>query len=166
MKDPYDQQEASQLEELGKRFMDALALREAGKVDEAEESLRDILKVEPRLAEPRMELGRILVDTDRVAEAEEHVRMALEQLEAGGQWTDELPEDVVLGLCHALLAEILRRRADEDDVIFGDPEAFHALVRESKQHFDEAARLDPSDEYSSYHAFFMGHPNAQLIGDE
>ncbi len=165
MRDPYDQ-EAGQLEELGRRFMGAVGLRERGKVDEAEEELRQILAVEPRLAEPRMELGRILLDTDRVAEAEEHTRLALEQLEAGGQWTDELPEDVVLGLCHALLAETLRRRADEDDVIFGDPEGFHALVRESKLHFDEAARLDPSDEYSSYHAFFMGHPDAKLLGDE
>ena len=56
----------------------------------------------------------------------------------------------------ATLAEILRRRADEDDVIFGEPEAFRALLAESKVHFEQAATLDPSDAYSSYHAFFLG----------
>ena len=80
------------------------------------------------------------------------------RMEAGGLWTDEIPENVVQGIAHALLAEILRRRADEDDVIFGDPAQYHALVAESREHFAQANALDPSDEYSSYHAFFLGIP--------
>ncbi|HMV68622.1 MAG TPA: hypothetical protein PKA64_17355, partial [Myxococcota bacterium] len=65
---------------------------------------------------------------------------------------------VVHGLAHALLAEILRRRADEEDVIFGDPANYHAIIAEAQDHFAKANALDPSDEYSSYHAFFLGIP--------
>ena len=103
-----------------------------------------------------MELGRLLLDTNRVRDAESHAREALQYLEAGGQWTDEIPEHVLLALAHGLLAEVLRRMADEDDIIFGSPERFRELVAESQHHFTEAARLDSSDEYSSYHAFFLG----------
>ncbi|MBW1876843.1 MAG: hypothetical protein JRI25_07550 [Deltaproteobacteria bacterium] len=141
---------------LERRFLDALRSKDGGNIDKAEDELREILGVEPRLAEPRMELARILLETNRVEDAEVHAREALERLVAGGQWTDDLPEDVLQALCHALLAEILRRRADEDGVIFGGPQIFRDLVKESQEHFQRAAALDPSDEYSSYYAFFMG----------
>ena len=101
--------------------MAALQLKESGRLDDAQESLTSILKQEPRLAEPRMELARILLDTDRVEEAEEHARQALGDLENHGQWVEDLAENTVMALAHALLAEALRRRADEDDIIFGDP---------------------------------------------
>lgn len=144
------------LDALAPRFLSALAAREAGRVDAAEDTLRDILRQEPRLPEPRLELARLLLDTDRLGEAEEHARQALDHLEAGGQWTDDLPDEVVQSVAHATLAEILRRRADEDDVIFGAPEAFKALVDEAKLHFRRAAELDPSDDTASYYAFFLG----------
>jgi tetratricopeptide (TPR) repeat protein len=148
--------EADALDALGSRFLAALEAKDQGKVDVAEEALRTILSEEPRLAEPRMELARLLLDSERIEEAEDHAREALEQLDTTGPWTDELPPNVIKALGHALLAEILRRRADDDDVIFGDPAAFKALIAESKQHFEAAAALDPSDEYASYHAFFLG----------
>lgn len=146
------------LDDLSQRFMAALRAKEDGKRDDAEEALRDILKEEPRLAEPRMELARLLLDTARLEDAEIHARDALTQLQAGNQWVDDVEEDVLLALCHGLVAEILRQRADADDVIFGDPEVFKGLVKESHEHFDEAARLDPSFEYASYYASFMGPP--------
>ena len=96
--------------------------------------------------------GRVQV----AADAETHAREGLSHLEQTGPWTDELPENVVKGVAHALLAEILRRIADEDDVIFGDPDRFRQLVEESKQHFETASRLDSDDSYSSYYAFFLG----------
>ncbi len=148
--------EAAELDALGRQFGQALQAKRDGNLDVAEDELRAILKVEPRLPEPRMELARILLDTDRLEEAEEHAREAKTFLEDGGQWTDELPENVVLALCYGLIAEILRRHADEDDVIFGDPAAFQAIVEESRQLFAKASELDPSDEYASYHAFFLG----------
>jgi hypothetical protein len=162
-----DDQESRQLDELGERFLAALGHRESGRLDTAEDELRAILRVEPRLPEPRMELARILLDTDRLEEAEEQAREALSVLESGGQWTDDLPETVVAAIAHATLAEALRRKADEDDVIFGDPDTFHAMVKESKDHFARAAELDPSEEYGSYHAFFLGMPGTKvLLGGE
>jgi tetratricopeptide (TPR) repeat protein len=148
--------EEEALASLEGQFLHALRLKDQGRVDDAEDKLRHILKTEPRLAEPHMELGRLLLDTNRVRDAESHAREALQYLEAGGQWTDEIPEHVLLAVAHGLLAEVLRRMADEDDIIFGSPERFRELVAESQQHFTEAARLDSSDEYSSYHAFFLG----------
>ena len=148
--------EEEQLDSLRQRFLAAAGLHSDGRLDAAEDELRDILKAEPRLAEPRLLLGRILLDTQRLDDAEEHTREALGVLEGGGQWTDDIPENVLVAIAHAQLAEILRQVADADDVIFGDPERFQALVSDSQKHFSKAAELDPSDETSSYYAFFMG----------
>lgn len=162
-----DDREQEALDALEAKFVAAVTQKDQGKLDLAEDAFRDILKVEPRLPEPRMELARLLLDSDRLDEAEEHAREALGHLEAGGQWIDDLSEETVLGLSHALLAEILRRRAEDDAVIFGDPLVFKRLVTESREHFERAAALDPSDEYSSYHAFFLGTPGAKpSIGGE
>jgi hypothetical protein len=157
-----DESDRARLEALSRRFMTALEQKDRGQLDLAEDGLRAILRTEPRLAEPRLELARILLDTDRLEEAEDHAREAVDVLEKGGQWTDDLPESVVQAIAHGTLAEILRRKADEDDVIFGDPEVFRAMVRESKEHFARAAELDPSEDYTSYHAFFMGLPGATI----
>lgn len=146
------------LDQLGQRFLAALDRREQGALDAAEDELRAILRAEPRLAEPRLELARILLDTDRLDDAEDHAREALEVLIGGGQWIDDLPEATVLAIAHATLAEILRRKADEDDVIFGDPDVFRAMVAEAKDHFARSAELDPSEERASYYAFFLGQP--------
>jgi tetratricopeptide (TPR) repeat protein len=158
--------EEEALDDLARRFMLAASRHSAGDVDGAEDLLRSILKEEPRLGEPRLLLGRILLDTDRLPDAEEHTREALSVLAADGHWTEDVPENVLLAMGHAQLAEILRRIADEDDVIFGAPERFHALVTESLENFQKAASLDPSDETSSYYAFFMGPATARPSSDE
>ena len=152
--------ESTQLEQLGKDFMVAMQLKESGQVDSALEALQAILKVEPRLAEPRMEMARIYLDVDRTTDAEENAKQALEDLGNHGQWVDTLDEGVILALAHALVAEALRRRAEEDDIIFGDPEVFKKMLNDSRNHFAKASELDPSDAYSSYHAFFMGPEQA------
>jgi len=152
-----EETEAAGLADLEASFLAALAHKEASAFDKAEELLRQILRAEPRLGEPHLELARILLETERLDEAEAHAREALSILTAeGGQWTDDLPENVVQALSHALLAEVLRRRADSDEVLFGDPEVFKGLVAEAKQHFERAADLDPRDDYSSYYGFFLG----------
>lgn len=155
-----EQLEQEKLEELGKRFLDALNDKSEGRLDEAEEALRAIVAEEPRLAEPHLELARVLLDTNRLTEAEEHAREGVDHLDATGPWVDDIPTNVLEAMAQRLLAETLRRRADEDDVIFGDPEDFHRLVRQSKAAFAKAAELDPSDEYSNYYAFFLGPDEA------
>jgi tetratricopeptide (TPR) repeat protein len=152
--DPIESPEAH-LEGLGERFLRGVEHCRAGRVDKATACFRAVLAVEPRLPEPRLELARLLLDTGRLAEAEIEAREALQQLAAGGQWIDELPEAVVLGLAHGLLAEILRQVADTDEVIFGEPDHFHRVTREAREHFAKAAELDPENQHASYHAFFM-----------
>ncbi len=151
--------EHDKLAQLSARFWAAMAAREAGRIDAAEDALRAILREEPRLPEPRLELARTLLDTERLEEAEDHAREAIIHLEAGGAWTDDLDDNVVLSIAHATLAEALRQRAESDEVVFGDPAVFKALVEESKDHFTKAAELDPSDATASYYAFFMGPPS-------
>lgn len=160
MPGPDDNHEPELLEALGERFTLAMQRLAGGDVDGGEDLLREILRQEPRLAEPQLSLGRILLDTARLDVAEEHTRTALRLFEEQGPWTEEVPENVLLAIAHAQLAEILRQRADDDDVIFGDPDAYHALVKDSQEHFTKASTLDPSDSTSSYYAFFMGPPQA------
>ena len=156
MTDQVTQSEEENLKALESRFMAALEMREQGRVDESFDELQAIISIEPRLPEPRMELSRILLDTDRVESAVEHARLALEHLEASGPWINNFPANTILALAHAILAEGLRRRADEDDIIFGDPEQFKGIITESRAHFQRASELDDADAYSSYYAFFMG----------
>jgi tetratricopeptide (TPR) repeat protein len=152
--DPIEQPEPH-LEGLDTLFLSGVEHFRQGRIDRATEAFRGVLAVEPRLAEPRMELARILLDTGRLHEAEAEAREALGVLEAGGQWLEALEEPVVLGLAHGLLAEILRQIADTDEVIFGEPERFHAITRQAREHFAKAATLDPENQHASYHAFFM-----------
>ena len=147
--------EESLLDELGDQFMVAVHARNAGKLDEAEEALRAIIRAEPRLAEPHMELGRLLLDIGQLEEAEAHAREALDQLERGGTWTEEIPEQIVLGVACSLLGEVLRRQADSDEVVFGEPDRFRAMLEESQSWFAKAAAADPEDAYSSHQAFFL-----------
>lgn len=136
------------LSTLGPRFLAAIELRAAGRVDEALDAFQAILKVEPRLAEPRLEIGRIHLETGRLEEAEVETREGLRILLNGGQWTEDLPENVVLALAWALLGEILKEKAASDEVVFGDPAVFKELLAESRVAFAKAAELDPSDSSS------------------
>ena len=76
-----------QLEELSKEFLQAMDARRNGQIDDAEKRLRGIVRREPRLAEPHLALGRLLLDTGRLEEAEDYARMGLEHLEHSGLWT-------------------------------------------------------------------------------
>ncbi|MCA9568535.1 MAG: hypothetical protein KC656_11865, partial [Myxococcales bacterium] len=107
MSGPTDAHEPELLDALGERYLLAVERVSTGDLDRAEDLLRDILRQEPRLAEPNLTLGRLLLDTQRLEPAEEHTRTALAILQDEGQWTEEVPEDVVLSIAHAQLAEIL-----------------------------------------------------------
>ncbi|MFM2162464.1 MAG: hypothetical protein RLZZ383_1976 [Pseudomonadota bacterium] len=163
MTTPIDTVEEEALTRLGAQFLEALAAKEAGRIDDAEDALRAIIAVEPRLGEPHLELARLMLDTDRVTDAEAYAREAVAHFEATGAWLDDVAPNVLQALAHATLAEALRRRADEDDVLFGEPATFHAIVAEARQHFEAAHALDPSDAYSSYHAFFLGIPGTKTV---
>ena len=126
-------------------FMRAMELRRAGKGDEALRELEGIRRREPRYPEPHLEIGRILYEREQWEEAEAEVREAIRLLDLGGQWLDEIPEGAMQAMCWSLLGEVLKERAATDEVVFGDPEGFHALIRESRAAFERAAQLDPDD---------------------
>ena len=151
--DDINRSEDALISGLQTRFSQALQARQRGDVDGAAELLRGILKVEPRLAEPRMELANILMGADQLEEAEEHLREAIRVLETGGQWTEDLSEEVVLSLAYGTLGEVLRRKADSDDIVFGDPGVFEGLIREAKSAFLKAAALDPDNAHAGYWSF-------------
>lgn len=142
---------------LGPRFMAAIEQREKGRVDRALDELRAILKIEPRLPEPRMELSRIYLEQDRLDDAEAEIKEAIRLLELGGQWIEDVPESVVLSLAWALLGEILKEQASTDEVVFsGDEERFTELLKASRAAFSRAHALDPSDTWSKLAASQIG----------
>ncbi|MCB9778081.1 MAG: tetratricopeptide repeat protein [Alphaproteobacteria bacterium] len=137
---------------LGDRFLRAMDAARGGDIDQAAEELSAILKAEPRLAEPRLELGRILLETGQIDEAAEQAEEAIRILEGGGQWTQDLPENVVLSLAWNLRGEALRQQADQDEVVFGDPGRWQALVEQARAAFAKAAELDADNAHAAYWA--------------
>ena len=153
------------LEQLGAVFMEATRRIQRGEVARGAELLQMIVRRAPRLPEPHLELARIHYDAGQLGEAEAEAREALRYLEQGGQWVDEIPEDVMLSLAHGLLGEILKSRLDDDTVVFGDPTVYSGLLEESRRHFDAAARLDPQNDHAGHHAFFLGLDDLGLDPD-
>jgi len=137
---------------LDEQFMEAVARMEKQDIDGAAEQFRRILQIEPRLAEPRIELSRILIETRQIDEAEAEVREAIRILENGGQWLEEIAEHQVQSVAYGLLAETLRMRAETDDVVFGDPNTWRAIVDESHASFRKARELDPENSHAEYWA--------------
>lgn len=148
--------EERHLEGLPELFMEAITARQRGDVDRAQDRLTEVLRREPRLAEPRLELGRIHLDAGRLEDAEAQTREGLEILLRGGQWLETLSGNELLSLAHGQLAEVLRQRADSDEVLFGDPVVWRALLDEARQQFARATELDPENSHANYHGFFLG----------
>ena len=148
------------LASLGDRFLGAMEAVRRGDVDRAADELRAILRVEPRLAEPRIELARLLLDTGQDEEAVEQAQEAVSILESGGQWTEELPEAVVRSVAWDIRGEALRRQADRDEIVFGDPERFKELLAASREAFRMAAELDPDNAHARYWA---GGTDSELV---
>ncbi len=148
----------SHMEGLDSQFIMAMEQMQAGHIDRAAELLRNILKVEPRLAEPHLELARILLDTRQLDEAAEHAAESMRILEAGGQWIDDLPDNVVLSAAYGLFAEIRRQQASVDEVVYGNPEAWAALMNEARAAFNRAHELDSDNEHAAHWAEGLSDP--------
>jgi tetratricopeptide (TPR) repeat protein len=132
--------------------MEAIARMEKRDIDGAAELFRRILLTEPRLAEPRIEIARILIETGQIDEAEAEVREAIRILENGGQWLEIISEKEVQSVAYGLLAETLRIRAETDEVVFGEPDIWRAIVDESHAAFRKARELDPENTHAEYWA--------------
>ncbi len=141
---------------LAIRFMNALERRRAGQLDRASEEPRSILRVEPRLAEPHMELASIHLAMEQPERGLEHAREAVRLLESSARWNEDLPENVLKSLAHNLLGEAMRKMADQDSVVFGAPEKWKTLMEQAKHAFRTAAALDPENQHASWAAFGFG----------
>jgi len=130
------------LEELGRRFAKALALREKGDDAGARPLFEEILRNEPRLAEPRLELAHIHLLADRFSEAGEHARLAVATLRAGGQWTEDIEPKALLSFAVNLLGETIVRELEEGEVFLTDREAFVQRWNEASRTFEEALEID------------------------
>ncbi len=157
---------------LGPRFLRGLAAHGAGRVDQALEIYNQILLAEPRLPEPRMERGRIRLEMGQLDDAEADLREAIRLLEAGGQWSEDVAENVVQALAWSLLGEVLKEKAATDDVVFGPEEGFVTLIAQSRLAFARAAELDPADATSQINALELSeeqldaaNEKAELTGD-
>lgn len=152
----YVERDEDHLAPLAVRFLTALERRRAGQVDRAADDLRAILRVEPRLAEPHLELASIHLALEQPERGVDHAREAVRLLESGARWSEDLPEHVVKSLAYNLLGEALRKVADQDSVVFGDPEVWKGWMAEAKEAFRRAAALDPDNAHATWSAFGFG----------
>jgi len=135
---------------LGTKLEKAMELRGAGDSAGAHALLREILLVDPRLAEPRLELAHIAAEREDYEEAEEQARAALEILQRGGQWTANLSHKAILSFATNLVAEVVYRSIQDGDLIFRDAAKFNARWNEAAALFEKAAELDPTNEDAAY----------------
>ena len=141
-----DKEDLSELENM---FMNAMQLRQNGMVDKAENLLLAILSKEPRLPEPHLELAHIYTVSEKFEEAITHIDDAIQYLENGGQWID-FEENTITAMAYVIKGEIYRSMADQDHIVFGDPEVFANYIKISKSSFKKATELDPQNEDAVY----------------
>lgn len=130
------------LQHLEAFFLKAMEFRQNGQVEKAEKTLLALLREEPRLSEPHLELAHIYLAADKLEDALSHIASAIEGLENGGQWLD-IDENELLSMAYTIRGEIYRTMADQDDMIFGDQAKWNELIQLAKTSFQYAAQLDP-----------------------
>ena len=145
-----------QLLALQERFMQAVNAKQKGDIDGASEILRSIISIEPRLPEPHLELAHILIGVGQLEDGHVHAQEAVKMLEMNGQWVDDIPENVMLSLAYNTLGECLRRLADQDEIVFGEPDKWKDLIEQSRSAYKKAAALDPDNPNADYWGGFDG----------
>jgi tetratricopeptide (TPR) repeat protein len=140
-----DMSREEDLRPLEKLFNTAMEFRQNSNVEKSEQILLRILKQEPRLAEPNIELAHIYLISEKFDEALEHIQDAIQFLENGGQWL-EIEEDQLLSMAYTLQGEIYRSIADQDKVVFGSQEIWKDYINKSKEAFKKAKELDPKND--------------------
>lgn len=142
------QAEAAEIEPMQALFMAAMEHRQHGNSKKAEVCLLEIVKKEPRLPEPHLELAHIYHAQEQYEDARTHIEQAVQYLENGGQWLD-LPEEEILAMAYLIQGEIYRSLADMDEVVFGEQTVYIEYVNRAKNAFKKANLLDKgSVEYS------------------
>lgn len=139
-----DDVENATLQQFESHFLTAMELRQQGNTQAATKILLAILKEEPRLPEPHLEIAHIYYSIDQLDDAQSHIEQAVQQLENGGQWLD-IPENDLLSIAYVLQGEIYRGLADQDEIVLGNPEKFQELINRAKNAFNKAKLIDPAN---------------------
>jgi tetratricopeptide (TPR) repeat protein len=139
-----DDVENATLQQFETHFIHAMELRQQGNTQAASKILLAILKEEPRLPEPHLEIAHIYYSMDQLDDAQIHIEQAVQQLENGGQWLD-IPENDLLSIAYVLQGEIYRGLADQDEIVLGNPERFQDLINRAKNAFNKAKMIDPAN---------------------
>jgi tetratricopeptide (TPR) repeat protein len=158
-KSPLDGESMNDNAALERLWLDAVEARQQGQTDDAREFYKAILDVDPRLAEPRLELGHMEIENGELEEGAEHVRLAVAALEAGGQWIDDIEPSVLLSFALNLLGEALFRQA-EAIADADDRDRFEELWNEAAEIFARALRLDPDNADAKRNAFSVQRKDA------
>ena len=146
-----DEVENANLQQLEQHFLTAMELRQSGNTQAAMKLLLAVLKEEPRLPEPHLEVAHIYYSIDQLEDAHTHIEQAVQQLENGGQWLD-IPETELLSMAYILQGEIYRGLADRDEVVLGNPKQFQEYINRAKNAFNKAKLIDPSNVDALGHA--------------
>ncbi len=134
------------LDALAPKMRAALEARQSGDDDRAEKLLREVLRNEPRLAEPRLELAHLAVLRDQWDEARTQAEIAVTTLRAGGQWTLDVEPEALLSFAINLLGEVIVRSIEEEDLFLRDRSKFTDAWNRAALLFAEARSLDPTND--------------------
>lgn len=152
---PYEQQA------LEESFLKAIEAMGAGRGDDAEALLRQVLAGDPRLPEPRLELAVLLYRRGALEEAEAQARMGVDQVERGWQWLENFEEGQLHAHALNVLGEIILASFGEDGAVASEsaPERW----REAERLFKRAVELDPDngDAHSNLAGFRRRRPTAR-----
>ncbi len=138
---------------LERTFARAVAAHNEGLDEEALKLFKQVLALEPRLPEPRLEVALILLRCGELEEADAQAREALAHLEKGWRALDTLSDDQLMAHGCNLLAEIIKERIATGEILHADPGILRKLWREAEQLVERAARLDP-DNQDIMHNYF------------
>ena len=142
MSDQFEEPDLSEVEWI---FNDAVKLMRDGDTAGAKDQFKQVLRADPRLPEPYLELAIISREEQDLDLAIDETRMGLELLEKGGQWVDTLPNHVVLAHARNLLAELLVEAAQQGDIPI-QPDVFEPMWNEAVALFESAQETDPDNE--------------------
>ncbi len=148
------------IESLEHLFGQAVEAYTRGKEEEALKLFKQVLSLEPRIPEPRLEVAMILFRRGELEEAEAQAREALAYLEKGWRAVESLTDDQLMAHGCNLVAEILKARTAREDVMHKDPHALRAMWEEAGRLVERAARLDPDnpDVMHNYYGFKRTSP--------
>lgn len=148
---------------LIKKFEQALEARENNDIDSCCELLLHIIKNEPRLPEPHLELANIYLIIEKLEDARVHIEEAITYLENGGQWT-EIDINTLLSLAYSTKSEIYHALADRDEIVLNSNEAeFTRLIKISQSAKKKAQELNPNQHIDNYQG---GNPMYDIEEEE